>query len=192
MDEEKFITTEELEVGSLDFSFGNPRKISKKKREELKESLDLHGDFGSLVVDDRGRVISGNQRAFILAEEDPKTKVTCRVLHGYTEQEMRQINVASNTHAGEWDEEGLAEWFGDVSLDISSGVAKPTTAAERRVKELAPIGHEKYDYVLIVCRTDIDYATVTRKLGLEDAKVRTSTNGRPLKKARAVWYEGQF
>lgn len=184
---EKYITTETRKVSELDPSFGNPRKINRKGQDSLRESIKLHGDFGSFIIDDKNRIIGGNQRAIVMNEEDPSTEVTCRVLHGYDEQELRQINVKANTHAGEWDFDILAEWFGDFDLELKKD---KEDIEKRQIKELMPVNMEKYDFFVIVVRNEIDYNTVSRKLGLDNCVVKYTEKAK--KKARAVFYEGQF
>lgn len=184
---DKFITTETKKVSELDPSFGNPRKIAKKGQDSLRRSLEEHGDFGSFIIDDKNRIIGGNQRAIVLNEIDPNTEVVCRCLHGYDEQELRQINVKANTHAGEWDFDVLAEWFGDFDLDLDP---KKKDLEERTIKELMPVNMEKYDFFVIVTTNEVDFNTVQRKLGLENCVVKYTEKAK--KKARAVFYEGQF
>lgn len=60
--EEKRIETVTLKAKELKTGFGNPRKITKKKLEELEESLELYGDFGLFLIDENNNVIAGNQR----------------------------------------------------------------------------------------------------------------------------------
>ena len=57
-----------MRVGDLKTDFGNPRKITKKKRDELRESLATFGDFGIFLIDEKDNIIAGNQRASILRE----------------------------------------------------------------------------------------------------------------------------
>ena len=47
--------------------------------------------------------------------------------------------------------------------------------------------YEKYDYVMIVCRNEIDYLQLTRALGIDDAKVLVAKKRKI--RARAVWYD---
>ena len=42
---ERCIRCEKMRVGDLKHGFGNPRKITKKKAEELERSLEMFGDF---------------------------------------------------------------------------------------------------------------------------------------------------
>lgn len=107
-----------MKVGDLKHNFGNPRKISKRKTEELERSMDLFGDFGIFLVDEQDNVIAGNQRSVILARRDPDIEVDVKRLIGYSEAELRSINIMDNTHAGEWDLELLADWTADLNLDL--------------------------------------------------------------------------
>lgn len=183
----KEIRVEKLRVGDLKHGFGNPRKITRKKKEELERSLELLGDFGIFVIDEDDNIIAGNQRATILNEKDPDTVVTCKRLIGYTDAEKRAINIKDNTHAGDWDYDILADWTSDLTIDLGLKEEAKKEMEERKIPEMELIHYEKYDYVLIVCRTSLDYDELTAKLGLTDAKV-SITKKRKIK-GRAVWYD---
>ena len=45
------IETLELIAKDINTNFGNPRKISAKKKKELKQSLETYGDFGIFLID---------------------------------------------------------------------------------------------------------------------------------------------
>ena len=49
---EKRIETVEMRAGDVKTGFGNPRKITKKKKDELRNSIETFGDFGSFIIDD--------------------------------------------------------------------------------------------------------------------------------------------
>lgn len=115
---EKRIEVVTMRVGDIKTGFGNPRKIGKKKREELKRSLEQFGDFGLFLIDEQDNVIAGNMRHAILNEINPDQEVTCKRLVGYTEAELRAINIKDNTHAGEWDMDLLADWTADLNMDL--------------------------------------------------------------------------
>ena len=175
-----------MRVGDLKHNFGNPRKISKKKAEELERSMDLFGDFGVFVVDEHNNVIAGNQRSIILARRDPDIEVDVKKLIGYSEAELRSINIMDNTHAGEWDLELLADWTADLNLDLGIDL-KNENPEERKIEDMELIRYEKYNYVMIVCKSEIDYNDLIRKLGIEGRKVAI-TKKRKIK-ARAIWYD---
>ena len=184
---EKKIETVEMSVSELKSGFGNPRKITDKKKEELRASLETFGDFGLILIDEHNNLIAGNQRVSILKEMNPDTIVLCKRLIGYTEAELRAINIKDNTHAGEWDIEMLADWTADISVDLGLKEDLFTEdAKERRIDEMELVPYEKYDYVIIACKSELDYDMLTSRLGIKDKKVQV------LKKkkinARAVWY----
>lgn len=115
---EKYIEEVHMKVKDIKTGFGNPRKISKAKREELQTSMETFGDFGSFVIDEEDNIICGNQRLSVLQEKDPETEVLCKRLIGYTKTELKAINIKDNTHAGEWDMDILADWTSDLVIDL--------------------------------------------------------------------------
>lgn len=183
---EKRIEVCKMRVGDLKHNFGNPRKISKKKAEELERSMDMFGDFGIFLVDERDNVIAGNQRSIILARRDPDIEVDVKRLIGYSEAELRSINIMDNTHAGEWDLELLADWTADLNLDLGVDLNNDNPQ-DREIPDMELIRYEKYNYVMIVCKSEIDYNDLIRKLGIEGRKVAI-TKKRKIK-ARAIWYD---
>lgn len=183
---EKRIESLEMRVGDIKTGFGNPRKITKKKREELEQSLLDFGDFGIFLIDENDNVIAGNQRLAILKEQNPDIVVLCKRLIGYTVSELKAINIKDNTHSGEWDLDLLADWTADLHIDLGLEV-KDKPIEERSIKEMEPIHYEKYDYVLIACRNELDYNDLVRKLGIEGGQVKVAKSRHI--KARAVWYD---
>lgn len=183
---EKRIEVCKMRVGDLKHNFGNPRKISKKKSEELERSLDMFGDFGIFLVDEHDNVIAGNQRSVILSRRDPDIEVDVKRLIGYSEAELRSINIQDNTHAGEWDLELLADWTADLNLDLGLNLDN-ANPEERKIEDMELIRYEKYNYVMIVCKSEIDYNDLIRKLGIEGREVAV-TKKRKIK-ARAIWYD---
>jgi len=181
---EKQIVAETMRVGDLKTNFGNPRKINKNKKEDLKASLTTLGDFGLIVINEEDQVLCGNQRVAILKEMDENTEVLCKRLIGYTEAEQRAVNIKDNTHAGEWDLDLLSDWMSDITIDL--GLDIDNDLDKKKVEGMEPIRFEKYDYVIIACDNEIDYNELIRNLGLEGQKVKIAK--RKIK-ARAVWYK---
>lgn len=108
---EKRIELCQMRAGDIKTGFGNPRKISKKKMEELEFSMETYGDFGIYLLDEQDNVIAGNQRLkVVLKKFGPDTQLDCKRLIGYTKAELRAINIKDNTHAGDWDLDMLADW----------------------------------------------------------------------------------
>lgn len=175
-------------VGDLKLDFGNPRKINKRKREDLEESLEAYGDFDIIVINENDQVLGGNQRVKYFQKKNPDTIVDCKQLIGYTVAEQKYVNIKLNSHAGEWDLEGLGDWTADLmgsfKLDLET---PPKPVDDRSIKEMEPIHYEQYDYVLIACRNELDYNDLVRRLGIEGGQVRVAKK-RTIK-GRAIWYD---
>lgn len=184
---DKRIEVVTLKASQLKTGFGNPRKIGKKKLEELEASLEAYGDFGIFLIDEHDNVIAGNQRLSIIKKKNPDQELLCKRLIGYTEAELRAINIKDNTHSGEWDLDLLADWTADLNLDLGVELNN-SNLGDRKLSDMELIRYEKYDYVLIVCRNEIDYNELTRKLGIAGRKVKIPGTKRSIK-ARAIWFD---
>lgn len=182
---EKKIEVVEMNVADLKKGFGNPRKIKRKNEKDLEKSLDDFGDFGVVVIDEKNNIIAGNQRCTVMLRKDPNAKVLCKRLVGYSEAELRAINLKDNTHAGEWDLDMLADWTADLNIDLGIKLDNKDTS-DRTIPEMELVNLEKYDYVLICCKTELDYELLTQKLDLAGKVVPVAK--RKLK-ARAIWYD---
>ena len=184
---EKRIELCKMKAGDIKTGFGNPRKISKKKMDELELSMETYGDFGIYLIDERDNVIAGNQRLkAVLKKFGPDTELDCKRLIGYTKAELRAINIKDNTHSGDWDLDMLADWTADLTTDLGLD-PKKQEAEERSIPDMELIHYEKYDYVLIACRNELDYNDLIRKLGIEGRKVKIAKTRKI--KARAIWYD---
>lgn len=188
---EKKIEVCELPISELQDKLGNPRTIKSKKAKELQESIEYFGDFGIIVVDENNNIISGHQRVKAISKaQGDSAKVLCKRLIGYSNADLKAINIKANTHAGDWDLNKLADWTAD--LQVKLGLELPNSDAENApIKDMELIRYEKYDYVMIVCRSEVDYNNLVRALGIEGKKVlvaNTKKGGRKIK-CRAIWYE---
>ena len=187
MDEQKRIEViQNFPVQKIKNGFGNPRKCKKQKSEELQQSLETLGDFGLILIDENDDVIAGNQRVSLMKRYNPEATVLVKRLIGYTESEKRAINIKDNTHAGEWDTSLLAEWTADLTLDLGIE-AKEKPPKDKNLDAMEHLRYENYDYVMIVCRNEVDYLNLIRDLGLEGKKTIVTPTRKI--KARAVWYD---
>ena len=168
-----------MKAGDLKTEFGNPRKIAKNKLAELEESLSTYGDFGIFLIDEENNVIAGNQRLkAVLNLYGPDFEIDCKQLIGYSRQELREINVKDNTHAGTWDLDVLADW--STGAPSFGGIvdAKTKPVENRRLNEMELLPFEKYDYVMLVCKSTLDYDELIEKLGIR-GRVCKVTNKLP-------------
>lgn len=186
---EKRIELCKIKAGDLRTGFGNPRKITKNKLQDLEESFEVLGDFGIFLIDEHNNVIGGNQRLkVVLRKYGPDHIVDCKRLIGYSKSELRAINIKDNTHEGDWDLDLLSEWTADLNLVLGiDPKEKKKNPEEMVVKDMEPIRYEKYNYIMIVCRNEIDYKDLQNALGLKNQKMIISEKRKI--QARAIWYD---
>lgn len=186
---EKRIELCKIKAGDLRTGFGNPRKITKNKLQDLEDSFEVLGDFGIFLIDEHNNVIGGNQRLkVVLRKYGPDHIVDCKRLIGYSKSELRAINIKDNTHEGDWDLDLLSEWTVDLNLVLGiDPKEKKKNPEEMVVKDMEPIRYEKYNYIMIVCRNEIDYKDLQNALGLKNQKMIISEKRKI--QARAIWYD---
>lgn len=144
---EKRIELCKIKAGDLRTGFGNPRKITKNKLQDLEDSFEVLGDFGIFLIDEHNNVIGGNQRLkVVLRKYGPDHIVDCKRLIGYSKSELRAINIKDNTHEGDWDLDLLSEWTADLNLVLGiDPKEKKKNPEEMVVKDMEPIRYEKYN-----------------------------------------------
>ncbi|TDB69100.1 ParB N-terminal domain-containing protein [Arundinibacter roseus] len=172
--------TERVAISSLVPHVKNPRKIKASEKQKLWERIQKYGMIGIPVRDADNTLLSGNQRCEILASQglgDYMIDVRSAV-RKLTEEELREVMMIENSHAGEFDMEILkAEFEQYVDLD-SFGLSLEELAQEltEAGSELAqpeaelPIVakfSEKYDSIVIICKNEIDMNHLSEKLGLD-------------------------
>lgn len=187
---EKKIEVVEIKISELNNQFGNPRKIDSKGIKSLQNSLEMLGDFGVIVIDENNSIIAGNQRVSVLRSKNPDAKVLCKRLIGYTKAEKRAVNIKDNRHEGEDDLDLLAQWTADLNIALGIDPEKEKKEKEgHEIELLEPKRYEKYNYVLIACRSELDWNNLNEKLQIEKKKeLICPKNGRKIK-CRAVWYD---
>lgn len=188
--ENKKIEVVELKVCELNNQFGNPRKIGNKGLKNIENSFDRFGDFGVIVIDENNSILSGSQMVYVLKQKDPNAKVLCKRVVGYSKAEKRAINIKNNRHEGEDDLALLAEWTADLNIDLGIDPLKEKKESKgREIELLEPKLYEKYDYVLIACRSELDWNNLNEKLQLDKKKVLICPKNKRKIKCRAVWYD---
>tara|TARA_R100001443_G_scaffold64264_1_gene73825 strand:- start:788 stop:1393 length:606 start_codon:yes stop_codon:yes gene_type:complete len=104
-----------IEINKLKPATYNPRQISTKQYNDLKESIERFGLVDPIVVNKDMTIIGGHQRYKIWKEKAKKSGVkditiSCVVLDLNKEQE-RELNVRLNKSGGEFDMDILANEF---------------------------------------------------------------------------------
>lgn len=110
-------STEKRKVNELLPLSINPRKISEEKKQQLIKSIEKFNLAEIPVVNKDNTIISGHQRIIALqmigrGEELIDVRIPNRPL---TQNQIKQYNLISNTHAGQWDVEILQIEFQDVN-----------------------------------------------------------------------------
>lgn len=120
-------TTEKIKVADLIELEFNPRKISEEKKKKLIESLEKFNLVEIPAVNTDMKIIGGNQRvkALIIAgrgDELIDVRVPNRKL---SQKEVKEYNLISNSHAGEFDFDIIMSDFGDIDFeDIGFDIGK--------------------------------------------------------------------
>lgn len=172
----------------------NPRQITKKQAEDLKESLRKFGFADPIIINQDNTIIGGHQRKKVLEEllnADPDFEIDVRVPdRELSIDEMRELNVRLNKNVAGWDFDTLAnnfelddllDWgFEKSDLDLDLWMPEPPDdvapqidkAEELRVKwgvetgQLWQLGNHR-----IICGDCTDRATVERVMGGDKAEM---------------------
>jgi len=173
--------TEKVCVRELVPSSKNPRKIKAVEKKRLWERLQKYGMISIPVRDADGVLLGGKQRCELLVEYglgDVEIDVRTAV-RKLNEDELREVMLIENSHAGEWDMEMLRREF-DEFLDLSEfglvldeigeELEKASVVGEDAELPIVARYGEKYSAVVVVCRNEIDLNHVSEKLGTEMSK----------------------
>lgn len=156
----------------------NPRKMSSKKKERLRDSYNKFGDVETPVLDFDNLIIAGHQRQAVkvssgFGDEFGDVRKPNRKL---TEEEYKEYNIISNALKGDFVGAILAEHFSsvdnisdyDILLDDISKIHD--TRADKEDEPEMPIVKkmsEKYSSFVIICENEIDENHLAEKLGID-------------------------
>lgn len=178
----KQIKTLEVKPSELNHGFGNPRNINQKEKEELKKSIIELGNFGSIVIDEKMQIISGNQRIKCMKELNIDVPVLCKQLIGYTETEKKIINIRSNKSSGEFNEKILNEWLNEINIEIEDISLTGFSDIEIEIKpKIKEVELKPYNKIHILLSIDVDkidkYHDLLKKIyNCEGIEVEQSQN----------------
>lgn len=151
------------------------------------ESIRQFGFRVPLIVGKDNLIIAGHTR-YRAAILEGMEKVPCVVADDLSEEQQAALTVVENRTSdfsffdieklGEFvediPEEMLAAFDVDVLLhgldEEEQATSKSKEPEKRQGLDLAPF--EKYQYVMILCRTEHDYLNLTQRLGLENLQKR--------------------
>lgn len=184
--------TRKMRIVDLIPNAQNPRKIKALEKAKLWERLQRFGMIGIPVMDADGTLLSGHQRCqtfrdYGLGDLEIDVRVAIRKL---TEDEVKEVMIIENHHAGEFDLQKLNDAFAEfvdlddygISLDeLSKGLEEGLANIEAKEPEMpiVPKYSEKYSAVVIVIENSIDENFVRESLGLGDTKDYKTSNMGP-------------
>ncbi|PWJ50280.1 hypothetical protein CLV98_1424 [Dyadobacter jejuensis] len=183
----ELFSTERVRIADLVPHVKNPRKIKAAEKQKLWERIQKYGMIGIPVRDADGTLLSGNRRCEVIVQNG-LGDMLCDIrtaTRKLTDQELKEVMIIENSHAGEWDLEMLKQEF-DELVDLDSygiGIDELNEQISEMTDELAeepelPIVakfSEKYDSIVIVCSNEIDFNHLSEKLGLDRAQCYKSS-----------------
>ena len=108
------------EIKTLRENPDNPRRLSTKQGDELKNSLSKFGQCEPVVIQQDGTIIGGHQRFRILKKMGAKHIDAYVPKEPLSESEARELTIRLNKNQGDWDFDMLANVW-DVDLLLESG-----------------------------------------------------------------------
>ncbi len=123
----------------------NPRKLTKKEKDDLEKSIKKFGIVEIPVANLNNNLLAGHQRVMLKLSENPEYEDDVRFPDRLlTEQEEKEYNIRSNKNTGSWDFELLAnfdntdliEWgFEDIELPDFNFDVSDEDFIDHKVKE---------------------------------------------------------
>lgn len=112
--------TEQRRVGDLVEWEANPRQLTEKQAEDLRESLHRFGYVEPVAIDTDGKIVGGHQRRRMLldaATVAPDTLIDVRVPNRpLSDDEFVELAIRLNRNTGEWDFDKLGNEFDGTDL----------------------------------------------------------------------------
>lgn len=109
---------QEVKIAELIGAVYNPRKLSDKEREDLKESLTRFGIVDPIIVNSNKKrkniIIGGHQRVKVWSEMGNETIPVTYI--DLDEPQERELNLRLNKNTGSWDVEALLNEFSSDEL----------------------------------------------------------------------------
>ena len=183
------MTTKEIDINEIQEADYNPRKITEKQKEQIKQSLQKFGFVNPLVINRNperdGVLIGGHQRLRIAKEIGMQTVPIYEV--NLTLQEEKELNIRLNKNTAGWDWDALEQHFKDDELNAWGFATKKEMEDHVFITEfenedeaempIVPEFNERYNAFIIICENEIDELNLRNILHLtETHKSNTDSN----------------
>jgi len=111
-------TYEKRNINDLTENVDNPRRLTKKRAEELKKSLGKFGLCQPIVIQPSGKIVGGHQRLKTLKANGISEVYVALPSRILSEREEQELTIGLNKISGDFDLDMLAnQWDLDVLLD---------------------------------------------------------------------------
>lgn len=180
----------------------NPRKISKRRFEELKKSIERSPEMRKLsevkVFPFNGKyvVIGGTQRKKAYKELGYKT-VLCKILPEDTPPEkIREYIIQDNNAFGENDLDILAEnWKADELTEWCIGLEiyekKPEQDEIKGEVEFTEVLNEEHNYLVLYFDNEVDWLQAKTLFGLKSVRCLSTRSDGTISKGREKYAVGR-
>jgi DNA modification methylase len=165
----------------------NPRDISRKNLDRLKDKIKKNGFHSVIVIDTDNTILSGNQRKVALMELGVDTVDVMIPSRKLTDTERRRIGIESNINDGEWNFEKLKSF--DLELLQFAGFDEKELAkfwdeekdtkddkfdVEKELKKIKTPQTQSGDLIImgdhkLLCASSTDINAVTKLFGNDRA-----------------------
>ena len=141
---------EKIELSSLIPLDNNPRKISKKSLEDLRNSINEFGFVDPIIINmSNNHIISGHQRCLVLNEDGVEELYLLRLgdvgwcfpetdLEVVDDAHEMGLNIGLNKISGEWDNEILKEMdltLTDIDIEGNVSIEQEEVTGDEKVDE---------------------------------------------------------
>jgi len=153
--------------------------------ERIVYSIEKYGYLQKIVVDEENTILIGHGRYEALKEMG-WDELEVEVKEGLTEKEKKALAILDNKSISlEWNEDVLARDLPKLADDaletgfsekeIKDLIAKMMKAPEAEIEpvyDMTPRLYEKYDYILLFFKNEMDFLNVSQILGLKKMRDR--------------------
>lgn len=89
----------------------NPRKITKKQKDQLEKSISSFGIAEPICITKEGIIIGGHQRYRLLKSKKFKEVHCWECEENLTDAQIKELTIRLNKNTGEWDFDSLANFY---------------------------------------------------------------------------------
>ena len=178
----------EYNIENLNPAEYNPRELTKKQYENLKESLQKFGLVEPIIVNSHKEraniVVGGHQRLRIWSEMGNKV-IPC-VFVNLTLKKEKQLNIRLNKNGGQWDWDLLANNFDATDLvdwgfdpdEVLKDLLDEEDEEDEPEEVFSEYIGESHNYVVLTFDNDMDWLAAQTHFELPSVRSKRA-NGKP-------------